>query len=63
MLELNTDRMRAEIVERIGWMTFNNPARHNALSLEMWQAIGEIVGHFEGDDDVRVVVMLSLIHI
>ncbi len=57
MLELNTDRMRAEIVDGIGWMTFNNPARHNALSLEMWQAIGEIVGHFEGDDDVRVVVM------
>ena len=57
MLELNTDRMLAEIVDGIGWMTFNNPARHNALSLEMWQAIGEIVTHFEADDDVRVIVM------
>ena len=57
MLELNTDRMRAEITDGIGWMTFNNPARHNALSLEMWQAIGEIVAHFEGDEDVRVIVM------
>ena len=57
MLELNTDRMSAEITDGIGWMTFNNPARHNALSLEMWQAIGEIVAHFEGDKDVRVIVM------
>ena len=57
MLELNTDRMRAEIADGIGWMTFNNPSRHNALSLEMWRAIGEIVSHFEGDKDVRVIVM------
>ena len=57
MLELNTDRMRAEVTDGIGWMTFNNPARHNALSLEMWRAVGEIVAHFEGEEDVRVIVM------
>ena len=57
MLDLNTDRMRTEITDGIGWMTFNNPSRHNALSLEMWRAIGEIVRHFEDDKDVRVIVM------
>ena len=49
--------MRARIDAGIGWMTFNNPARHNALSLEMWQAIGDILERFELDDAVRLVVM------
>ena len=56
-LKLNTDRMLAEIRGGVGWMTFNNPERHNALSLEMWQGIADIIGTFEADDSVRVVVM------
>ena len=56
-LALNTEKMRARIDDGIGWMTFNNPARHNALSLEMWQAIGDILERFELDDAVRLVVM------
>ena len=38
-------------------MTFNHPQRHNALSLDMWQGIADIVEQFEASDDVRVVVM------
>ena len=30
-LTLQTDRMQAKIEGGIGWMVFNNPARHNAL--------------------------------
>ncbi|NKB99789.1 MAG: enoyl-CoA hydratase [Pseudomonadales bacterium] len=56
-LNLETDRMQARIEDGIGWMTFNNPARHNALSLEMWQGIGDILEHFSDNQDVRVVVM------
>jgi enoyl-CoA hydratase/carnithine racemase len=56
-LELSTERMQAHIAEGIGWMTFNNPSRHNALSLEMWQGIGDILEHFAGNDEVRVVIM------
>ena len=56
-LTLNTERMLAHIDGGIGWMTFNNPARHNALSLEMWQGISDILSHFEENPDVRVVVM------
>ena len=43
--------------EGVGWMIFNHPARHNALSLEMWQGIADILEAFAGDDDVRVVIM------
>ena len=56
-IELQTERMLAHVEDGIGWMIFNNPARHNALSLEMWQGIGDILEQFEADDAVRVVVM------
>ena len=56
-LTLQTERMQAHIDDGIGWMVFNNPARHNALSLEMWQGMGDILEHFNSNDDVRVVVM------
>ena len=56
-LPLNTERMLAHSDEGVGWMTFNHPARHNALSLEMWQGIADILEAFAGDDDVRVVIM------
>ncbi len=56
-LTLNTERMQAHVDNGVGWMVFNNPARHNALSLEMWQAIGDILEHYAASDEVRVVVM------
>ena len=56
-MKLNTEKMIAEKADGIGWMTFNNPARRNAMSLEMWEAIDVILEDFENDDSVRVVVM------
>jgi enoyl-CoA hydratase/carnithine racemase len=41
----------------IGWVVFNNPERRNAVSLEMWQAVGEIFEAYEKDPEVRVAVM------
>ncbi len=57
MVNLNTDKMLAEKDGAIGWMIFNNPARRNATSLEMWQAIADILEDFGSDPAVRVVVM------
>ena len=56
-LSLDTERRQAHIEDGIGWMVFNNPARHNALSLEMWQGMADILSHFEENPDVRVVIM------
>ena len=56
-LELETDKMIAEIEDGIGWMTFNNPARRNALSMEMQRAMAVILERFHASDDVRVIVM------
>src|SRR5271169_2599906 len=40
----------------IGWMIFNNPQRRNAVSLDMWRAIPDVLAAFEADPEVRVVV-------
>ena len=36
---------------------FNNPARHNALSVDMWEAIPPLLVQAEGDERVRLVVL------
>jgi enoyl-CoA hydratase/carnithine racemase len=56
-LTLATDKMIAEKADGIGWMTFNNPARRNAIGFAMREAILEIIDDFNNDPDVRVIVM------
>jgi enoyl-CoA hydratase/carnithine racemase len=56
-LELDTPFMEASIVDGVGWMTFNNPERRNAMKLEMNHAVAHILDTFDASDDVRVVVM------
>ena len=54
---LATSKMIAEKDGAIGRLIFNNPARHNAVSLEMWEAVTRIIDDFEQDDAVRVIVV------
>lgn len=54
---LKTDKMAARKDKHVGWITFNSPARHNAVSLEMWQGLADIANEFARDDDIRVVVV------
>jgi enoyl-CoA hydratase/carnithine racemase len=56
-IPLNSPHMAAEIEGSIGWMTFNKPERRNAVSLDMWEAIPEILHRFESDPAVRVIVL------
>ena len=41
----------------VGHMVFNNPERHNAVSMEMWEAAEEILSDFNADDAIRVIVL------
>ncbi len=56
-MQLATDQMIAEKDAGIGWITFNNPARRNAISVAMRHAILQIMEDFGTDDGVRVIVM------
>jgi enoyl-CoA hydratase/carnithine racemase len=52
-----TSKMLAERDGPIGRLVFNNPARHNAVSLDMWEAVAQIIDDFERDDAIRVIVV------
>ena len=52
-----TDKMLAETNGAVGRMIFNNPEKHNAVSLEMWEAAECIVDDFVNNDDIRVIVV------
>ena len=41
----------------IGYLIFNNPERHNAVSLEMWDNVETTMQGFLDDDDIRVIVI------
>src|SRR6516225_2046362 len=53
----HTDKMLSKKEGRVGYVIFNNPERHNAVSLEMWEATARILEEFGKDDEVRVVVL------
>jgi len=52
-----TDKMIAHKDGAIGWITFNNPERRNAVSMAMWEALGDIVRDYEQDGAIRVIVL------
>lgn len=54
---MSTDKMIARKADGLGWLIFNNPQRHNAVSLEMWEAAIAIIADFRADPAVRVVIV------
>src|SRR6201997_3436596 len=47
------------ITERVGVVTFNNPEKRNAMSLEMWEGLGQALTELRDDPDVRVVILVG----
>ena len=52
-----TERLLVEKQGPVGWLTFNNPARRNAVSIDMWEAMPKALERFEEDPQVRVIVL------
>jgi enoyl-CoA hydratase len=52
-----TPRIQARKEGAVGWLIFDNPARRNAVSLGMWEALPRLLDDFEADPAVRVVVL------
>ena len=52
-----TPNMIAEKMGPVGRLVFNKPAKHNATSTDMWEAIPVILDDFEKDPAIRVVVV------
>ena len=56
-MDFGTTKMIARTQGGIGWMIFNQPEKHNAVSYEMWLAVPKIMAAFEADPAVRVIVL------
>ena len=52
-----TGKMLSRKEGKVGYVTFNNPERHNAVSLEMWEAAEGFLEDFKNDGNIRVVVV------
>jgi enoyl-CoA hydratase len=52
-----TDKLLSRKEAGVGFVIFNNPERHNAVSLEMWEATTGVLAEFAGDDAMRAVVL------
>ncbi|WP_204350337.1 enoyl-CoA hydratase-related protein, partial [Klebsiella pneumoniae] len=47
------------VVDGVGVITFNNPDKRNAMSLEMWEGLGEALVALRDDPAVRVVILVG----
>lgn len=57
MSDETTPGVRVEIDGPIGWIVFDNPRRHNAMTVQMWEALPQAVDALERDPAVRVLVL------
>jgi enoyl-CoA hydratase len=45
------------VSDGVGVITFNNPEKRNAMSLDMWEGLGHALVELRDDPDVRVVIL------
>ena len=57
IIDSPTLKMLAEVNDGIGWITFNAPEKRNAMSLDMWQGLGEILGKLQEEKSLRVLIL------
>ena len=55
-------KMLAAKDDGVGLITFNQPEKRNAMSLEMWTGFGDILDEFAEDGSVRVVILTGAGH-
>src|SRR5712691_7747978 len=54
---LMTERIIAKKEGAVGWLIFNNPERRNAVSVDMWEAMPQVLDGFDADREIRMVVL------
>ncbi len=47
------------VADGVGVVTFNNPEKRNAMSLDMWEGLGHALTELRDDADVRVVILVG----
>jgi enoyl-CoA hydratase len=52
-------KMLQSVTDGVGVITFNNPDKRNAMSLEMWEGLGLALVELRDDPGVRVVILIG----
>src|ERR1700732_3757217 len=47
------------VTDGVGIVTFNNPEKRNAMSLDMWEGFGHALTELRDDAKVRVVILVG----
>ena len=50
-------KMLASVRDGVGLITFNQPEKRNAMSVEMWDGLTSILDEWDADPEIRVVVL------
>ena len=56
---MTTNKMLSRIENGVGYITFNNPEKHNAVSIEMWDALERMLDDFRSDNTVSCLLYTS----
>jgi enoyl-CoA hydratase len=56
-MEFAGGRLLTEEDGAIGWLTFNQPERLNAVRLDMWQALPAAIASFDANPAIRAIVI------
>ncbi|MDE2365127.1 MAG: enoyl-CoA hydratase/isomerase family protein [Hyphomicrobiales bacterium] len=54
---MSEGRIETAVEGPIGWITFDNQKRRNAMSLAMWKGVTDALARFSADPTVRAVVL------
>jgi enoyl-CoA hydratase len=53
------DKILQSVADGVGVITFNNPQKRNAMSLDMWEGLGHALVELRDDPEVRVVILIG----
>ena len=58
-VKLQTEKMLFEIDESVSWITFNQPEKRNAISLEMWEGLASALELAMMNDEIKVCLLYT----
>lgn len=56
-IQAQAGRLITRESDSIGWITFDNPTRHNAMSRDMWQSLGDAVRAYAANPTILVILL------
>ena len=54
---MTEEKMLSRTQDSVGYIIFNNPEKHNAVSIEMWDTLEKFLNQFREDNNIRVIVL------